>query len=208
MKIYGFGIMISIWCLSDDVDLKLMAMRIKLKYDKYWANIDNVNIMLFIAMILDPRCKLDYVNWMIDQTYDVDKATSLKSKLNSVFISMFEAYNTSQKQPNDSRVQSKNISLVNDDGCASTYLNSMDKRQKLSQGNTGTKSECEKYLGDECEDCNDNSFEILSWWKENSTKYIVLSIMDRDVLVMPVSTVASNPLLALEGEYLIILEVL
>ena len=34
-QIYGLGMMISTWCLSDDVDLKLMAMRMKLKYDMY-----------------------------------------------------------------------------------------------------------------------------------------------------------------------------
>ena len=126
--------------------------------------------MLFIVVILDPRWKLDCVNWMTDQTYDVDKATSLKSKVNFVFICMFAAYNTSQTQPNDSRVQYENISLVNDFRCALTYFNSMFKRQKLSQGNAGTKSEYEKYLGDECEDCNDNSIEILSWWKADRPK--------------------------------------
>ena len=61
----------------------------------------------------------------------------------------------------------------------------------MSQGNARTKSEYEKYLGDECEDCNDNSFEILSWQKKNSTKYKVLSIMVWDVLAMLVSIVAS-----------------
>ena len=82
---------------------------------------------------------------MTDQTYDVDKATSLKSKVNFVFISMFAAYNISQTQPNDSRVQYENISLVNDCGCASTYFNSTYERQNVSQGNEGTKSEYEKF---------------------------------------------------------------
>lgn len=54
-QIYGLGMMISTRCL-----------RIKLKYDKYRANIDNVNIMLFIVVILDPMCNLDYVNELDD----------------------------------------------------------------------------------------------------------------------------------------------
>ena len=41
-QIYDLGMMISTWCLSDDFDLKSMAMRMKLKYNKYLVNIDSV----------------------------------------------------------------------------------------------------------------------------------------------------------------------
>ena len=58
-----------------------------------------------------------------------------------------------------------------------------------------TKNESEKYLSNECEDCNENFFEIMSLWKANSTKYKVLSMMARDVLVMPISTVAIDRLI-------------
>ncbi len=43
-------------------------------------------------------------------------------------------------------------------------------------------------------DCNEDeeseNFNILMWWKVNSRKYRVLSQVARDVLVVPVSTVA------------------
>ena len=35
-------------------------------------------------------------------------------------------------------------------------------------------------------------FEILGWWKANSDRYQVLSKLARDVLDVPVSTVASE----------------
>nr|VDD31454.1 unnamed protein product [Brassica oleracea] len=41
-------------------------------------------------------------------------------------------------------------------------------------------------------------FDILSWWKTNSSKYPVMSLMAREVLAVPVSSVASERLLALE----------
>ncbi|XP_054784012.1 zinc finger BED domain-containing protein RICESLEEPER 1-like [Prosopis cineraria] len=41
-------------------------------------------------------------------------------------------------------------------------------------------------------DNDDDDFDILTWWKVNSTKYRVLSLIARDVLAIPVSTVASE----------------
>ena len=35
-------------------------------------------------------------------------------------------------------------------------------------------------------------FDILLWWKVNSLKYLILSQITRDVLAVPVSTVASE----------------
>ncbi|XP_026381794.1 zinc finger BED domain-containing protein RICESLEEPER 1-like [Papaver somniferum] len=36
------------------------------------------------------------------------------------------------------------------------------------------------------------NFDILAWWQANSTKYKVLSLMAKDILVIPVSSVASE----------------
>lgn len=36
----------------------------------------------------------------------------------------------------------------------------------------------------------EGKFDLLNWWKVNSSKYKVLSLLARDVLAMPVSTVA------------------
>ena len=43
-----------------------------------------------------------------------------------------------------------------------------------------------------CESRRDVKFEILGWWKANSNRYQVLSKMAKDVLAIPVSTIASE----------------
>lgn len=53
------------------------------------------------------------------------------------------------------------------------------------------KSELDHYLSDGNEPIVEN-FDILSWWKVNSSKYPILGQIAQDVLPIPVSTVASE----------------
>ena len=39
------------------------------------------------------------------------------------------------------------------------------------------------------------NFDLLNWWKNNSWKYRILSLMARDILAIPLSTVASKSIL-------------
>jgi hypothetical protein len=56
----------------------------------------------------------------------------------------------------------------------------------------GCNNEHEKYLAESCEGRKDVTFDVLLWWKTNSSRYQVLSKMARDVLAVFVSTVASE----------------
>ena len=58
-----------------------MAYQMKAKYDKYWTNIDNINVLLLITLVLDPRCQLDYVEWMIRTNYDSESSNILLLKV-------------------------------------------------------------------------------------------------------------------------------
>ncbi|XP_059629818.1 zinc finger BED domain-containing protein RICESLEEPER 2-like [Cornus florida] len=46
-----------------DPRLSAMAAKMKVKFDKYWGSIKKVNIMLVVAVVLDPRFKLNYVSY-------------------------------------------------------------------------------------------------------------------------------------------------
>ncbi|XP_057452435.1 uncharacterized protein LOC130744261 [Lotus japonicus] len=75
-------------------------------------------------------------------------------------------------------------------------------KQKKAKANSD-KSDLERYLDDEIVDSDDNSdFNILDWWKSNSSKYRILSIIARDVLAIPVSTVASESCFSTSGRVL------
>ena len=55
---------------------------------------------------------------------------------------------------------------------------------------------------DLCEGSEDDKFDILGWWKSNSSKYPLLSQIAHDVLAVPVSTVASESAFSTGGQVL------
>ena len=63
------------------------------------------------------------------------------------------------------------------------------------------KSELDIYLSEDIVE-EDDSFDVLRWWKVNSDRFPVLSRMARDVLAVPVSTVASESAFSTGGRVL------
>lgn len=41
-------------CKNEDVSLRLMAHGMNSKFDKYWGKFDKVNLLLFVAIVIDP----------------------------------------------------------------------------------------------------------------------------------------------------------
>ena len=67
------------------------------------------------------------------------------------------------------------------------------KRKHLKEVHTmENKSEVEKYLQEALVDMDDEKFDLLSWWNVHSSRFKILSLIARDVLAIPVSTVASE----------------
>ncbi|KAH0725157.1 hypothetical protein KY284_001022 [Solanum tuberosum] len=69
-------------------------------------------------------------------------------------------------------------------------LHSQWEKHLEDEENIGKKSELDQYLMDNVEKPKD--FNVLTWWKASSNRYPTISKMARDVLSIPVSTVASE----------------
>ena len=77
------------------------------------------------------------------------------------------------------------------------------KKQKLESGALeGKKSELDVYFGEAIVNDDNNEFNLLLWWKVNSARFPVLSKLARDVLVVPISTVASESTFSTSGRVL------
>lgn len=76
------------------------------------------------------------------------------------------------------------------------------KRMKSNNcGVSASKSELEKYLAEENEE-HTSKFNIMDWWKVNSTRFPILWCLARDVLAIPISTVASESAFSTSGRIL------
>lgn len=71
----------------------------------------------------------------------------------------------------------------------------------MNQDPNLSKNEVELYLTEPLEKKSSN-IDILNWWKVNSTKYPTLGRMARDILAMPISTVASESAFSTGGRVL------
>ncbi|XP_056683460.1 zinc finger BED domain-containing protein RICESLEEPER 2-like [Spinacia oleracea] len=98
LELVAISKMIKRKCESSNSGERLMAYKMKKKHDKYWDNVDNINLMLYIAVVLDPRRKMFYVKWAIDDQYDLDKASKLYGMVSDALTSLYEHYASSQTQ--------------------------------------------------------------------------------------------------------------
>ena len=61
----------------------------------------------------------------------------------------------------------------------------------------------DKYLGEQREPfVEGEQFNVLEWWKKNSSRFPVMALMAKDVLAIPISTVASESAFSTGGRVL------
>ncbi|KAK3204443.1 hypothetical protein Dsin_018489 [Dipteronia sinensis] len=72
----------------------------------------------------------------------------------------------------------------------------------VNETNPTSRSELDAYLEENILP-NTLDFDILTWWKANGSKYPILARVARDVLVIPVSTVASKPAFSTGGRVVV-----
>ena len=83
-----------------------------------------------------------------------------------------------------------------------SLLKAKFKKHKMELGQCGSKKfELDIYLFEAVIE-EDGTFDILRWWKINSKRFPILSTLARDVLVVPISTVASEYAFSIEGRVL------
>ncbi|KAG8485673.1 hypothetical protein CXB51_018960 [Gossypium anomalum] len=140
--------------LNSNFDFNVMAIKMKEKYDKYWGDIDKMNLLMFIACVLYPRQKLKYLEFAFSEMSSSEKACEMMQKLKESLHELFDEY----KPPLHSTCSQSSVP---------THVSLGEPQQKMK-----------------------------------SPRFPTLSKMARDVLAIPVFTVASESTFSTEGRVL------
>ncbi|KAH9718024.1 BED-type domain-containing protein [Citrus sinensis] len=183
---------------SDDL-LRKMAEKMEQKFAKYWGDsFDQVNMLLFVANVLDPRSKLEFVTYFFSSMYESRKVEELKYNIKELLMKLYNSYIGGSDVRNSGGVCFGDIHDGGGGGGASSSIMSIDifssfkMMKQSSNDDISSKNDVEKYLMDANESTSNAHFDILTWWKLNGHRHPILSQIAKDVLAIPVSTIASE----------------
>ncbi|XP_027347945.1 zinc finger BED domain-containing protein RICESLEEPER 2-like [Abrus precatorius] len=156
--------------------------------------------------ILDPRLKLDFLRFCytkLDPLTSHEKVNNVKDKFDKLYGEYANNFNaTSGSKPSN---ESNLLSKSHGDGNRSKksrLFNEFKMFQNETKSTIG-KSELDLYLDESQVDYDDTEkFNVLYYWKSNEKRFSTLSILARDVLSIPITTIASESAFSIGGRVL------
>jgi hypothetical protein len=188
-------------CRHDDL-LSSMAIRMKIKYNKYWGDFEKINPLLFVAAVLDPHYKIIILEFWFKSNVGEEKAERIITKLKNTLEQLYNHY-------------AKNVTNVGGSGDKSNEEQSCANSASVGAGTSTTsrskkknaladfhsfrafknlalcRTEIERYFAEDVQPPS-KSFDALTWWKINSSKFLVLADVARVVLAILITTIASE----------------
>ncbi|TYJ30966.1 hypothetical protein E1A91_A06G164700v1, partial [Gossypium mustelinum] len=167
-----------------------------------WAE---YSLILSCAAILDPRYKLNYVQYCFTTIYGIHASDFVETILSNLRL-LFDEYVKRSKSTSSSLAKSSNVSDKNlvdssldkhnvnsvDFGFGGDFDESDDYKRYLNESSTmSEKSQLDIYLEEPTLELN-SQIDVLDYWSKSSVIYNELSLLVRDLLAIPISTVASE----------------
>ena len=147
-------------------------------------------------MCLDPRHKFITLGFALRKMFG-EKGAALEIGVRTYMESLFNEYTKPVDSDKNGQFSSTEVDTSDsrsvDSRSGGEFGNFFEELQKHTseKGGASSKSELVKYLDEEIE-VGKSNFDVLLWWKVNSPRFPILSEMARDVLSIPVSSVASE----------------
>ncbi|CAI8595205.1 unnamed protein product [Vicia faba] len=173
-----------------------MTASMKLKFDKYWGA---CNLLMAIASVLYPRRKFHIVDICFPLIYKDEVAQENIKKVKNSLEELYAEYvSLSLQESSSNEVHTSGInSSSSSTQSQSLVITGFDRIMNIVREKE-VKSELQTYL-DEGVYIPDGDNNALKWWRNNSLKYQILSKMAVDILVVPISTVASKSIFSVGG---------
>jgi len=134
--------------------------------------------------------------------YDKEDADFLSGRVKETFNKMFNSYRLFLGNSGTELSAQSTVGTENSDSTTlENFSFAMEFEKDIIMSESLNKNEVNLYLMETLEK-RTKTFDILNWWKVNSSKYPILGQMARDVLAMSVSTVASESSFSTGGRIL------
>jgi hypothetical protein len=165
---------------------------------------NNINFIMYVAFILDPRNKLRaLVLWLTK--YNGSKwAEKIEGMVKALLKCLMDQYNKFHMRESyvDVNIKSSNDAYVNvvhnDSEDSEMQFKKMFTQHIVKENYLQCKSELDQYSHDVCE-TDTKEFDILAWWKSNASIYPILAEIARDILDIPISSVAFESAFSTDG---------
>jgi hypothetical protein len=159
-----------------------MVNEMKKKFHMYFMESYLTNC---IPVILDPRFKMQHVEFRLKQYFGVDADKHIQ-EVRTAIEALFTEYAAEFEDNVDILSQERKGQEV---ALADSALSDWDEHVKLKKAKN--RDELQRYL-DEDFHPRTPDFDILKWWAVNSARYPTLGNIARDVLPVPASSIASE----------------
>ncbi|KAI3747631.1 hypothetical protein L6452_10167 [Arctium lappa] len=189
------------WVKSSIDEIGLMAHKMMVKFDKYWSVIHGI---MGMAAVLDPRYKLKFVELLMPGLYGPEKAKNEFKTLEGFVQTFFKEYESTNSHAASYYEGGGFGSSSFGSGLSTEYRGGFKKFlsdiEVLASENddSGDMAELDNYLKEKLMP-KDVDLDLLLWWKTNGGKYPTLQRMAKDILAIPVSTVASESAFSTSG---------
>ncbi|XP_021314613.1 zinc finger BED domain-containing protein RICESLEEPER 2 [Sorghum bicolor] len=168
---------------SPNETIAAMVLEMQAKFDKYWMISYLTNC---VPVVLDPRFKFGFIEFRLKQAFGQHGSVHHLDKVDQAIRGLFNAYAT--QMGGSSHVETHGDDMTSVDKGHSWS----DWSEHISAKRNHANSEYDRYLRDDLFPCDDDSFDILNWWKMHASKYPTLAAMARDILAVTASTVPSE----------------
>ncbi|XP_043810645.1 zinc finger BED domain-containing protein RICESLEEPER 2-like [Manihot esculenta] len=148
---------------------------------------------------------MEFMGFALSAVYGNGKGLDLTDKIKSAVYELFDEYKRMFANEN-ANINSIAIENLDEEGSkkrSRMNLGSQFLKHKIEIGEAKNKSDLDCYLNESIHVVDEkDEFDILLWWKLNSNRFPILSHMARDILAIPISTVASESAFSTGGRVL------
>ncbi|CAN1268540.1 Zinc finger BED domain-containing protein RICESLEEPER 2 [Linum perenne] len=190
---------------DEETVISTMERSMEEKVKKYWSeDVDNVKVnrLVYIRAILDPRKNMEIIPYSFNMIYGLTQCAELVEMVRSELHALFDLY----KAEYDKRVNSSQSGSVAS-STQTTGVNGGDGSDEddfEEDQDDDPRVELVKYLSEVREVSTDKKqrFDVLAYWKASALRLPILSEMVRDVLAIPISSVAFESAFSTGGRVL------